>query len=395
MARLFIFLNIFFVLTAVTTSLTKHKPKQKPRAFAIPILKDTISGLYYTNMTVGKPPLNVNLVLDVTASALYFNCRELGYNSTTYTPVLCGSRGCAQTKDRCTTCFGPFGPTCRNDTCISGVESDLAFTPTVNYLVNDDLMILRDTSPSAHLAPIPLRASFACVGDGFQAYTKLPYGSNGGLGLGNTSTSFVNAIVSSYKIPFKVALCLPSKPGNNYSGAVYIGGSPYVLPPNRKDVTGLLVSTPLTRFALHGGESARISSSLIPYGLLETSIYKSLVKAFAGKAKKRKAVAPFTDCFSYKSFGGKSLLDKEIPVISLVMGGGAKWNIYGPDSLVKVKKTVVCLAFIDAGVGVRFPVEIGGYQVEDNLIEFDLEASKFSFTSSLLLHNTSCSRPLC
>ncbi|KAJ4885860.1 Eukaryotic aspartyl protease family protein [Raphanus sativus] len=211
MARFFIFLNIFFVLTAVTTSLTKHKPKQKPRAFAIPILKDTISGLYYTNMTVGKPPLNVP-------------------------------------RHRCTTCFGPFGPTCRNDTCISGVESDLAFTPTVNYLVNDDLMILRDTSPSAYLAPkLPLRASFACVGDGFQAYTKLPYGSNGGLGLGNASTSFVSALVSSYKIPFKVALCLPSKPGNNYSGAVYIGGGPYVLPPNRKDVTGLLVSTPLTR----------------------------------------------------------------------------------------------------------------------------------------------------
>ena len=27
-----------------------------------------------------------------------------------------------------------------------------------------------------------------------------------------------------------------------------------------------------------------------------------------------------------------------------------------------------------------FPIEIGGYQIKDNLVEFDLEASKFYFT---------------
>ncbi|KAF3529370.1 hypothetical protein DY000_02043524 [Brassica cretica] len=118
----------------------------------------------------------------------------------------------------------------------------------------------------------------------------------------------------------------------------------------------------------------------------------SLVRAFSQKAKKRKAVYPFTDCFSYKSFGGKSLLGKETPVISLVLGGGAKWDIYGPNSLVKVNKNVVCLAFQEADeFESLFPIEIGGYQMEDNLVEFDLETSKFSFTSSLLRHNTSCS----
>lgn len=69
-----------------------------------------------------------------------------------------------------------------------------------------------------------------------------------------------------------------------------------------------------------------------------------------------------------------------------------KWKIYGTNSLVKVKKNVVCLAFVDVGDSPRIPIEIGGYQMEDNLVEIDLEASKFSFTSSLLFHNTSCSR---
>ncbi|KAF8106604.1 hypothetical protein N665_0137s0055 [Sinapis alba] len=315
-------------------------------------------------MTVGQPPLNVNLVLDVGGSALFFQCGDLGYNSTTYAPIFCWSRDCPEPKDVCTTtCYGPFGPTCRNDTCISSeVEG-------------------------------------------------LPSGANGVLGLSNSSTSFVNGLVSSYKIPFKVALCLPSK---DYSGNAYIGGGPYLLPPNRKDVTGLLVSTPMmwahehvtsytidvTSIEVNGKrvasknnkgpwEPALIGKS-IPYSRLDSSIYDPLVKAFAEKAQKVNAVLPFTDCFSYKSFGGKSLLEKEVPVISLVLGGGAKWDIYGPNSLVKVNKNVLCLAFERVGNWV-YPIEIGSYQMEDNLVEFDLEASKFSFTSSLLRHNISCS----
>lgn len=269
------------------------------------------------------------------------------------------------------------------------------------------------------------RAPLACM-SALEVVSALPSGSQGILGLGNSSTSFVNGLVSSYKIPFKVALCLPSKPGKNYFGFVYIGGGPYLLPPNRKDVSALLVSTPLVSIPEtreHGEDNYYIDvksievngetlsfnhnlltfnktshyggtkiSNLIPYTLLETSIYKALVKAFAGNAKKRRAVYPFSDCFSYKSFGGKSFLEKETPVISLVLGGGVKWKIYGTNSLVKVKKTVVYLAFVDVGDNPRIPIEIGGYQMEDNLVEFDLGASKFSFTSSLLLHKTSCSR---
>ncbi|CAN6921585.1 unnamed protein product [Brassica oleracea] len=421
MARLFIFLNIFFVLVATTTSLTEHnpkpkpRPKQKPHAFVLTVFKDTQTGIYYTNVTVGKPSLVVNLAVDVRGSALWFQCDELGYNSTTYTPILCGSNGCEQTKDQCLTCMGTYGPSCRNDTCHAYLQTQMTYNTVLASLVKDDV-VLSYTSPSTRLPLACMSASEVVAG--------LPYGTQGILGLGNSSTSFVKAMVSSYKIPFKVALCLPSKPGND-SGAVYIGGRPYRLRPNRKDVSGLLVSTPLVSIpetrergednyyidvksiqvngkklsfnhdlltfnkTSHWGGSK--ISNIIPYTLLETSIYKALAKAFVGKAQKRKAIYPFTDCFSYKSFGGKSLLEKEVPVISLVLGGGAKWDIYGPNSLVKVKKTVLCLAFVDAGDGPRIPIEIGGYQMEDNLVEFDLDASKFSFSSSLLRHNTSCS----
>ncbi|KAL0719648.1 hypothetical protein Bca4012_068972 [Brassica carinata] len=379
------------------------------------------SGLYYTNVTIGKPPVVANLVVDVRGSALWFECDTLGYNSTTSTPVPCGSRGCEQTKDKCSTCQ-------------AYLKSELTFNNRIATLFNDNVM-LSYTSPSS--PKLPVRARIACRGYFEGMMSMLPAGTVGILGLGNSSTSFVGSLASSYKIPFKVSLessteledtrrrrrslCLPSKPGNN-PGSVYIGGSP-----KRKDVTGLLVSTPLisNRETIEHGEDynyfidvksievngKRLSfdhellknktghwgrtkiKNVIPYTLLEASIYNALVTAFSEKAKKLKAVYPFTDCFSYKSFGGKSLLGKETPVISLVLGGGAKWDIYGPNSLVKVKKNVVCLAFQEADeFESKFPIEIGGYQMEDNLVEFDLEASKFSFTSSLLRHNTSCSQ---
>ena len=122
-----------WTLYAKPDPISKQKPnpipKQRPPTFAIPIFKDTKTGLYYTNMTVGQPPLSVNLVLDVSGSALFFQCGKPGYKSTSYDPILCGSRCCPTPKDECfhNTCYGPFRPTCRNETCTSADVSLVSF----------------------------------------------------------------------------------------------------------------------------------------------------------------------------------------------------------------------------------------------------------------------------
>nr|VDD52981.1 unnamed protein product [Brassica oleracea] len=247
----------------------KPRPKQSPsqdqsKAFVLPVFKDTKTGIYYANVTVGKPSLVVNLAVDVRGSALWFQCDKLGYNSTTYTPILCGSNCCKQTKDQ-------------NDTCHAYLQTQMTYNTVLASLVKGDV-VLSYTSPSTKLA---LRLPLACM----------------------------------------------SWPGFHMVLRAF------------SDSTSHLGGTKI--------------SNIIPYTLLETSIYKALAKAFVGKAQKRKAVYPFTDCFSYKNFGGKSPMEKETPVISLVLAGGVHWNTYGPNSLVKVKKTVFCLAFVDAGDGPR------------------------------------------
>ncbi|KAF3541368.1 hypothetical protein F2Q69_00020294 [Brassica cretica] len=172
--------------------------KSKPHTFVIPIFKDNKTYLYYTNRTVGQPPLVVKLVVELGGSALFFQCDRISYNSTTYTHVL---------------------------------------------------------SPK-----LAVRTRLTCV-DVFEdsGWSDLPNGGNSILGLADSSMSFVKSLESSYKIPFKT-------------------------------------------------------------------------------------------------------------------------------------KIVTCLAFVDARNDPRFPIEIGGYQMDNHLVEFDFEASTFSFTSSLLRHNASCSR---
>ncbi|KAG2279885.1 hypothetical protein Bca52824_051105 [Brassica carinata] len=192
-----------------------------------------------------------------------------------------------------------------------------------------------------------------------------------------------------YKFPPKMSLCLPSTEGvESYSGDLWIGGGPYYYLPFGKDVSTIFASTPLigsnsgeylidVKSIQIGGKNIPILhgttkiSTLAPYTVLHTSIYKALLAVFAGSAKmvRAPAVKPFGACF--RSNGGRG-----VPVIKLVLRGGARWRIYG---------------VVDGGVNPKSPIVIGGFQIENNLVEFDVKASKFSFSSSLLLHNTSCS----
>ena len=52
---------------------------------------------------------------------------------------------------------------------------------------------------------------------------------------------------------------------------------------------------------------------------------------------------------------------------------------------------MLCLGVVDGGSKPRTSIVIGGHQLEDNMLEFDLASSKLGFSSSLLLHNTNCS----
>jgi hypothetical protein len=51
----------------------------------------------------------------------------------------------------------------------------------------------------------------------------------------------------------------------------------------------------------------------------------------------------------------------------------------------------LCLGFVNGGENARTSIVIGGHQLEDNLVQFDLATSRVGFSSTLLGRQTTCS----
>ena len=146
------------------------------------------------------------------------------------------------------------------------------------------------------------------------------------------------------------------------------------------------------RFLDGNGNAGAIISAIQPYTVLHRSVYQLFVKVFvkAEKAKNMKRVKkvhPFGTCYDANTIA-------DVPAIDLVLEsriGKGNYDISGHDSLVEVRKGVMCLAFADGGKQAVSGVLLGGHQLKDRILEFDLSSSILSFSSSLLLQNKTCS----
>lgn len=128
-----------------------------------------------------------------------------------------------------------------------------------------------------------------------------------------------------------------------------------------------------------------------PYTVLEKSIYKALVNAFVKELNVSRvaSVAPFGACFSSKDIS-TAYTGPAVPKIDLVLQKkDVYWRIFGGNSMVSVSNDVMCLGFVDGGKNPRTSIVIGGRQVEENLLEFDIASSKLGF-SPLLFRKQIC-----
>lgn len=129
---------------------------------------------------------------------------------------------------------------------------------------------------------------------------------------------------------------------------------------------------------------------------METSIYKAFINIFVNELKITnvtivKTIAPFKVCVDPRTFPGSRGSDG-VPWIHFELAGASQpWTLIGGNSFVPVKKDVSCLAIMDGGNKPRTSIVIGGYQLEDNLVQIDLARSRIGFSSSLRISRTSCS----
>ncbi|CBI26189.3 unnamed protein product, partial [Vitis vinifera] len=126
----------------------------------------------------------------------------------------------------------------------------------------------------------------------------------------------------------------------------------------------------------------------------------SRVKGMAGLGRSRVALpSQFSSAFSFnrkfsiclssstKSTGVVFFGDGPYHCIGLFSGRGFCGVLHWS----KVSDNVLCLGFVDGGVNPRTSIVIGGRQLEDNLLQFDLATSRLGFSSSLLSRQTTCS----
>ncbi|CAA0830693.1 Eukaryotic aspartyl protease family protein [Striga hermonthica] len=383
---------------------------QSPLIITLPIHLDTKTFQFYTTIHMGSNRAPINAILDLGGPFPWFACDN--YVSNTYSPVPCGSARCETAKGiGCVSCNLPLRPGCTNDTCAAS-----PYNPYLDMLFAEGFA---EDTLSLATARVP-GFIFSCMHA--EDLDGLARGTTGMLGLARTETSVHRQVARSLGLRDKFSLCFPSSSGTGKlsiglgSGPtpgldgilksttliinpvstypIYTTGDPsdeYFIDVQSIRVAGRQLSVKSSYFSIDKeGVGGTKISTIRNFTSLHNSIYMPFTRAFVKAAsdlgiKSVGGVGSFRACFSTRTI-------RAVPDIDLVLPGrDVYWRISGANSMVEVDGRTTCLAFVDGGRSPRTAVVIGARQLEDNYLEFDLVNSRLSFSSSLLVHNKSCS----
>ncbi|KAH7858508.1 hypothetical protein Vadar_024751 [Vaccinium darrowii] len=398
----------FLLLLSLITSCFPHKPTSQNALF-LPLTKDPSTHLYLTHLYIGSTPVApTKLVVDLSGPFLWLDCTSR-HVSSSHRLIPSGSLQCSRAK---ATGCGNGSKSCSLDT-VNAITRVAAHGELA-----EDIVAFERVDRSDRIGSIVAvdRVLFSCAPP--MLVTGLPSGVEGMLGLGRSRISLPSQIATNFGVHRKFAACLSTEGGFIISGDR--------VPLLQSDVSDSLMYTPLIsnqegiledyyinvksikingkRLSLNAsklamdqkGKGGTKLSTIVPYTTMETTIYETFVKAYVTVATamnmtRVESVAPFRVCFSSDGID-KTRVGLAVPTIDLVLQSEmVKWRIYGRNSMVGVSDEVMCLGFLDGGSSPRASIVIGGYQLEDNLLEFNLATSVFGFSSSLLMRDTSCS----
>ncbi|KAL9237604.1 hypothetical protein vseg_012132 [Gypsophila vaccaria] len=405
--------------TATTTATKPPPPQPKPKALVIPLSKDDTTLQRIIKLNQRTPPTTIPLILDLQGQLLWLDCDTVS-KSTTNRRIRCNSARCA---------LATSTKPCKNNkqSCNVTLTNPIKHITSNGELYTDIVRInSTDGSNPIRVVSVP-RFSYGC---GHAPLLKgLPNGVKGIAGFSPTSKVSVPLQFSSYfKFVNKFAVCVSSSSFTD--GFVIFGDKPYNVFPGL-DATTLLSYTPLvtkpvlpTKNGYYIGVTAvkifektlKFDTSLLsinsrgtggtristttPYTILHSSIYKILVAEFVAQVERPgsfavrvKPAAPFTVCYEIGSLP-ITKIGVVVPDINLVMHSEKiVWTISGTNSMVALFSSSInayCLAFVDGGVNAKVGIEIGSYQLENNLLQFDLVSNRVGFSSSLLFSRTRC-----
>ncbi|KAL4376981.1 hypothetical protein GQ457_02G003180 [Hibiscus cannabinus] len=423
--RSFFFACLFLYISSPSLAQQSFRPK----ALVIPVAKDASTLQYLTAIDQRTPLVPIDLVVDLGGRFMWVDC-ERDYVSSTYRPARCRSAQCSLAgADGCGDCFSAPRPGCNNNTCGVTPDNSVTHTATSGEVAQDAVSLQStDGRNPGRVASVP-RFLFACAPTFL--LQGLASGVAGMAGLGRTRIGLPSQFAGAFSFHRKFAVCLSSSTSAN--GVIFFGDGPYVFLPGI-DASQSLTYTPLiinpisTASAFPMGEpsaeyfigiksikvnekTVSLNTSLLtidnqgvggtkistvdPYTVIEASIFKAVTEAFISEAaamniSRVAGVAPFEVCFSSSNILG-TRLGAAVPSIDLVLQKqDVFWRIFGANSMVEVSRDVLCLGFVNGGSNPTTSIVIGGLQLEDKLLQFDLATSRLGFSATLLGRQTTC-----
>ncbi|KAL3361812.1 hypothetical protein AABB24_014600, partial [Solanum stoloniferum] len=405
-----------------------------PKTLFLAVKQDPSTLQYITEIHQRTPLVPVKLAVHIGSENLWVDC-ETGFKSSTYKPARCDSRQCNLARSiACGDCNteNTTRPGCNDNVCYNIVSNPAMNTFFSGGEIAEDVLTIQSINgsipgPESRVPVVTVsNFIFSCS----PSYFTQNLGKNvkGMIGFGQQSpVSFVTQLASAFKFSRQFAICLSSSTQQN--GIIFIGHRPYIFALGF-DASRDLIYTPIIThpkfFLINRGspeyyiqvtsitinekslalnktllsldeneENGTKFSTAVPYTVLEPSIYNVVSKAFISEMPKDvktvPAVQPFKTCFD-STYVGMSRLGYNAPKIDLILHKpNVRWTITGANSLVKVSDRVVCLAFVERNQTFGQTIVIGGFQMQDNLVEFDLARRRIGFSNSLYFHQTTCS----
>ncbi|XP_047056218.1 chitinase CLP-like [Lolium rigidum] len=392
----------------------------------IPITKDADTLLYSVSAPVAENDQITNhLVLDLSGPIIWSTCPD-GYVALGCTSPACMQAhrfhppNCPQTgygrpdadnPRRCKCTAHPYNPV-TGDTASDDMTE---FTTSVNA-----------TDGWNPIYTVSFMVSTSCAPESL--LTGLPWNNVGVVGLASSALALPAQIADTQKVPNKFALCLPSAVSNGV--AIFGGGPLFLLPPGTPDLFATLAGdTPLRKHGkstgyyisadkgiavnqiqvpLDGYGAAPLLialSSTIPYTALRSDVYRAFITAFDQATSEMARIKPETPPFElcYNSTQLRQMrMGYAVPQIDLMLEGGKNWTLFGGNTMARVNDNTACLAFVEmreenkqygygGGPKEAPAVVIGGFQMENNLLVFDVENQRLGFSSLLYAKHTTCS----
>uniref|UniRef100_A0A0E0JTE6 Peptidase A1 domain-containing protein n=1 Tax=Oryza punctata TaxID=4537 RepID=A0A0E0JTE6_ORYPU len=374
-------------------------------AVVVPVTKDPATSLYTIPVRYYD-----NLVVDLAGPLVWSTCAD---------DHLPASLSCQDPTCRLANAYR--APGCKvtggGGDCSKNVCTAYPYNPVTGQCAAGSLahtrFIANTTDGKNPLSQVSVKAVAACAPKKLLA--RLPRGATGVAGLAGSGAALSAQVASSQGVADKFLLCLP-RIGYGQGVAIF-GGGPIYLGEGLPDFTTTLEYTPLVakkdspayyvtanaialedarlplpRGALAAGGVALHTS--VPFGQLRPDVFRPFVREFEKGLNrsdaKVAAVAPFPLCYR-ASMLGNTRIGYAVPAVRLMLAGGKNYTMTGTNSMVDVKGDKACLAFVEMKSGdARSPaVILGGFQMENMLLQFDVEKKRLGFAR--LPFYTSCS----